>query len=137
MMKPILIAVFMSVALLLGISSCATAPTGPLGEGELRLLKMSVPENGNLRIGLAYSVEISFEANGQPEINRVICYCAGEGPYYHRIRDVRYGSPGSFTVDFSVPDAGPQRVECYAVYARDGGKWRTNSVFSRVFGVSD
>jgi hypothetical protein len=59
MMKPILIAVFMRVALLLGISSCATVPTEPLGEGELRLLRINVPENGNLRPGLSYSVDIN------------------------------------------------------------------------------
>jgi hypothetical protein len=136
-MKPIVIAVFMAVALLSGISSCATVPAEPLGEGELRLLRISVPENGNLRPGLSYTVEISFEANGKPEINRVVCYCGGEGPYYYRIRDVTYGSPGSFTVDFSVHDAGPQRLECYADYVRDGKKQRTNGLFSRVFGVID
>lgn len=134
-MKPILIAVFMCVALLLGISSCATVPTEPLGEGELRLLRINVPENGNLRPGLSYSVDISFEADGKPEINRVVCYCAGEGPYYYRVRDVSYGSPGSFSIDFSLPDSGSQRLECYADYVRDGNKRRTNVVFSRVFGV--
>jgi hypothetical protein len=136
MMKPVLIGVFVSVALLLGISSCATVPTEPLGEGELRLLKISVPETGNLRLALTYSVEISFEANGKPEINRVVCYCAGEGPYYYKIRDVTYGSPGSFTVDFSVHEGGAQRLECYADYIRDGKKQRTNPVFSRIFGIS-
>jgi len=136
MMKRVLAGVFMSVVLLLGVSSCATVPTEPLGEDEIRLLKISVPENGNLRLALSYSVEISYEANGKPEINRVVCYCAGEGPYYYKIRDVTYGSPGSFTVDFSVPDSGPQRLECYADYMRGGKKQRTNPVFSRVFGIS-
>jgi len=135
MMKPILIAVFIGVALLLGVSSCATVTTEPLGEGELRLLKINIPEYGNLRPGLSYTVNISFEADGQPEINRVVCYCADEGPYYYKIRDVKYGSPGSFSIDFSIPDSGSQRVECYANYVRDGKKRRTNSVFSRVFGV--
>jgi len=65
----------------------------------------------------------------------VVCYCAGEGPYYYRVRDVRYGSPGSFSIDFSLPDSGSQRLECYADYVRDGNKRRTNAVFSRVFGV--
>ncbi len=136
MMKRVLIGMFVSVALLLGISSCATVPTEPLGEDEIRLLKMYVPENGNLRLALTYSVEISFEANGQPEIHRVVCYCGGEGPYYYKIRDVTYGSPGRFTVDFSAPEAGSQRVECYADYIRGGRKQRTNPVFSRVFGIS-
>ena len=136
MMKPIIIAVFMSVAFLLGFSSCATAPKGPLGEGELRLLKMNIPENGNLRPGLAYTVDIIFEADDQPEITKVVCYCSDEGPFYYRIRDVRYGSPGSFSIDFSAPGSGSQRVECYANYVRDGQRRRTNSVFSLVFGVT-
>lgn len=135
MMKPILMAIFMTVALLLGISSCATAPKGPLGEGELRLLKINVPENGNLRPGLFYTADIIFEADGQPEITRVICYCSDEGPYYYRVRNVTYGSPGSFSIDFSVPSSGSQRVECYANYVRGGLRQRTNSVFSLVFGV--
>jgi len=136
MMKRALIGVFVSFALLLGISSCATVPTGPLGEDEMRLLKMSVPENGSLRLKLTYSVEISFEANGHPEINRVVCYCGGEGLYFYRIRDVRYGSPGSFTVDFSMPEIGSQRLECYADYIRGGKKQRTNPVFAHVLGIS-
>jgi hypothetical protein len=136
MMKRVLTGVFASVALLLAIASCATVPPEPLGEGELRLLKISVPENGNLRPSLSYTAEISFEADGKPEISRVVCYFAGEGPYYYRIRDVTYGSPGSFTIDFSIPDAGSQRLECYANYVRDGKKLRTNAVFSHVFGIS-
>ncbi len=135
-MKRVLTGVFVSVALLSAISSCATVPKEPLGEGELRLLKMSVPENGNLRLSLTYSVEIIFEANGHPEINRVVCYCGGEGPYYYKIRDITYGSPGSFTVDFSAPEPGSQRVECYADYIRDGKKQRTNPVFSHIYGIS-
>ena len=135
-MKPILIAVFMGIALLLGVSSCATVTTEPLGEGELRLLKINIPENGNLRLALAYSVEFSFEANGQPEIDRVICYCGGEEPYYYKIREVRYGSPGSFTIDFSAVGTGSERVECYAIYTRDGRKQRTNPVFSHIYGIS-
>ena len=136
MRKGVLMGACAGVALLLGISSCATVPTEPLGEDEIRLLKMSVPENGNLRLGLSYSVEISFEANGQPEISRVVCYCAGEGPYYYTIRDVAYGSPGKLVMDFSPPEAGPQRVECYADYMRGGRKQRTNPVFARIFGLS-
>jgi len=136
MMKPILMAVFVGVALLLMIWSCATVPTEPLGEGEVRLLKISIPENGNLVLKLSYSVDISFEADGKPEISRVICYCAGEGPYYYRVRDVTYGSPGSLRIDFSVPESGSQRLECYADYVHDGKKRRTNSLFSRVFGIN-
>jgi len=136
MIKRVLIGVFVSVALLVGISSCATVPAGPLGEDEMRLLRMSVPENGNMRLKLTYSVEITFEANGQPEISRMVCYCGGEGPYFYRIRDVRYGSPGSFTVDFSMPEIGSQRLECYADYIRGGKKQRTNPVFAHAYGIS-
>ena len=135
-MKSVLIAVLVGAALLLGISSCATVPTEPLGEGELRLLRINVPENGNLIVHVFYTANISFEADGKPEISRVLCYCSGEGPYYYKIRDVTYGSPGNFTIDFSAPDTGSQRLECYADYVRDGKRRRTNSVFSHFFGIS-
>ncbi len=47
------------MAVLLLISSCAT--TEPLREGELRLLKIEAPENGNLRIGHDYRFNFTFE----------------------------------------------------------------------------
>lgn len=136
MMKSILISFLMGVAVLLGISSCATVPTEPLGPGELRLLRMEVPENGNLILGLLYSVNISFEADGNPEIIRACCTYSGDGPYCYRVKDIKYGSPGNFSVQFSNSYADSQRLECYAEYVRDGKRRRTNAVLSHIFGLA-
>ncbi|HYA93840.1 MAG TPA: hypothetical protein VEK32_20295 [Thermodesulfobacteriota bacterium] len=70
-MKSILV-VLMGAAVLLGICSCATVPTKPLGEGELRLLGMQVPEMGNLALGVSYNIYFTFDADGKPEISRAV-----------------------------------------------------------------
>jgi hypothetical protein len=135
MMKSILLGVFVGAAVLLGISSCATVPTEPLGEGELRLLEMQVPENGNLIWGLPYKFNISFEADGHPEIIRAACLCSNNGPYYNKVEDVKYGSEANFNVYLLVCDRGSQRLECYVDYVRDGKRRRSNSVSSLIYGI--
>ncbi len=122
------------VAVLLLISSCAT--TTPLGEGELRLLKMQVPENGNLRLGYTYRFHISFEAEGSPEIIRAVCTCADTGPHAYRVEDVKYGSQrGNFSLQLFACNTDLQRWECYVDYLNDGKRRRSNSVFSLVYGI--
>jgi hypothetical protein len=134
-MKPIFIGVLMAAAVLLGISSCATVPTEPLGEGELRLLRMEAPENGNLVLGLSYKFNISFEADGHPEIIRAVCFCSNNGPYINKVEDVKYGSEANFNVYLFACDRGSQSLECYVDYVRDGKRKRSNSVFSLVYGI--
>jgi hypothetical protein len=51
-----LIGVLMGVVIMLLLSSCATVPAEPLGEGELRLLGMQVPEMGNLALEVSYNI---------------------------------------------------------------------------------
>ena len=126
--------VLMGVAVLLVISSCAT--TEPLRQGELRLLKMEVPEYGNLRIGSAYKFKISFESDGSAEITRAVCLCADEGPRAYSAEDVRYGAQrGSFSLWLTACDSGSQRLGCYVDYVSDGKKQRSNSVFSIIHGL--
>jgi len=134
-MKSILISILMSAAVLLGISSCATVPTEPLGEGELRLLKMEVPENGNLRMGASYRINIRFKADGKPEITRAVCFYSGNGPYYYKVEGVEYGSKANFSIYLAVYDDGSQRLECYTNYVSDGKRRRSNSVSSLVSGI--
>ena len=134
-MKSILIIVLMGAAVLLGISSCATVPTEPLGVGELRLLKMQVPENGNLKLGHSYKFNISFKADGYLEIIRAVCFCSGSGPYYYKVEDVKYGSQENFSIYLYACDPGSQKLECYADYVRDGKRRRSNSVISFISGI--
>ena len=128
-----LIAVLMGVAVLLGIFSCATVPTEPLGSGELRLLGMQVP-SGNLVLGLSYNIYFTFDADGKPEMSRACCYWSGdpERQYCYKVNDVKYGSPGKFSVDLSPPYPDQQRLKCYVDYVRDGKRQRTNAITSTV-----
>jgi len=138
-MKSVLIGVLMGGAVLLGIFSCATVPTEPLGEGELRLLGMQVPASGNLVLGLSYNIYFTFEADGKPEMSRACCYWTSEPdrPYCYKVKSVIYGSPGNFSIDLSPPYPDQQRLKCYVDYVRDGKRRRTNAVTSLVTGVSE
>jgi len=130
-----ILSVLLGVAVLLVISSCAT--TEPLREGELRLLKMQVPENGNLKIAHPYKFNFIFESDGSAEIIRAVCICADSGPSAYRVEDVRYGSrQGNFSVYMYACTTDSQRFECYADYVTGGKIQRSNSVFGFVFGLS-
>ena len=135
-MKSVLIAVLMGGVVLSVVSSCATVPTGPLGEGELRLSSIQVPENGSLKVGLKYWVTVNFEAAGSPEIKRACFTWSNDGPYCVDVnaRDVKHFlSHANFQVPVVAP-LGHSRLECYAEYIRGGRRQRTNSVSSLVTG---
>jgi hypothetical protein len=127
-MKSILVGVLIGAAVLLGISACATVPTEPLGEGELRLLKMRVSEMGLLRVGHPYKFIISFEADGHPEIIRALCFCSGRGPYPYNVQDVTYGSEANFTVYLLACQTEAQAMKCSVDYVRNGKRTRSNFV---------
>src|SRR5512139_298079 len=96
-----ILSVLMGAAFLLVISSCGT--TEPLREGELRLLKMQVPENGNLLLGHDYKINFTFESDGSAEITRAVCICADSGPRVYKVEDVRYGTQrGNFSLYLSA-----------------------------------
>ena len=134
-MKGVLTAILMSVAILLAISSCSTVPKGPLEEGELRLLSMAVPDNGNLKMSIQYLVTIYFEADGKPEIRRVCFSWSGEGPYCVSAKNVKYGSERYIEVLlYAQPNT--NRLECYVEYVRDGKIRRTNTLLTYVTGTA-
>ena len=132
-MKGVSTLILMTVAILLGISSCATVSKEPLETGELRLLSMDVPENGNLRTGLVYRVRVYFQADGKPEIRRACFSWSGDGPYCVLAKDVNYGSDAYVEVPIYA-HLGQNRLECYVEYVRDGKIRRTNTVISFVYG---
>ena len=132
-MKGVLALILMTVAILFAISSCATVSKEPLGLGELRLLSMDVPENGNLRTGLVYRVRVYFQADGKPEIRRACFSWPGDGPYCVSVKDVEHGSDAYAEVPIYAR-LGQNRLECYVEYVRDGKTRRTNTVISSVYG---
>jgi len=133
-MKRVLTSIVISVAVLLAISSCATVPTGPLEEGELRLLSLEVPEHGNLQSGVEYRININFKADGKPEIRRVCMTYSGDGPYCAAVKKVIYGSEAYIQIPFYTR-MGEYRLECYVEYVRDGKTRRTNTLMSFANGV--
>jgi len=136
-MRSILITVLLSGVVLLIASSCATVPKEPLASGEVRLLGMQVPGSGNLVLGLSYNIYFTFDADGKPEISRACCYWSGDPDrqYCYKVKDVKYGSPGNFSVDLSPPYPDQQRLKCYVDYVRDGKRQRTNAVTSSINGI--
>lgn len=132
-MKRMLTSILTSLAILLTISSCATVPQGPLEPGEMRLLSLEVPENGNLKVNIEYQLTIKFEADGHPEVRRVCFTWSGEGPRCTRVKNVEYGSDASLYVLFRSP-LDRHLLECYVEYVRDGRVRRTNTVSSFIYG---
>jgi hypothetical protein len=140
-MKLILRAVLMNIAVLLVISSCATITEGPEGPsfslgrkepssgGELRLLSVDVPQSGNLSADVEYWATINFEADHKPEIRRACFNFSGDGQSCVDVqaKDVTYTLHPHFRVPIHVP-VGTKRIDCYAEYIRDGETHRTNTI---------
>ncbi len=132
-MKKVLISILASFAILLVISSCATVPQGPLGPGEVRLLSLDVPENGNLQTTVPYMVGIKFKADGHPDIRKVCYSWSGENLRCVPVKNVKYGSDAGVDISVYAP-AGQTELRCYIEYIRDGKVVRTNTVTSFVNG---
>jgi hypothetical protein len=126
-MKFISIAVLMIGAVLLGISSCATVPK-PLASGELRLSSMLVPEKENIRLHSPITVNIIFEADGEPKIREACFYIADDGPHCSKVTNVNYGSPGTIKVQIYTQNPGARLLKGYVLYIRDGKIEPTNMV---------
>ena len=127
-MKSILVACIMGGVVLLLLSSCATVPTEPLGPDELRLLGIQIPGSGRIRAGVLYTVNVRYESGGQPKIQRTCYSVAGYGPYCSRVTGIDLGWVGSFQMDIGGSDIGPQRLEIYVEYIREGRLRRTNVI---------
>jgi len=131
-MKSIFISVFMGGIILL-VFSCATVPTGPLSPGEVRLLKMDVPREGDVRLGVPFMVNINFEADGRPEMRRACFFWSGDGPYCSKVTKVNYGSPGTIYVELLTWSSGQYFLESYVLYVQDGKTRRTNVVDTHIY----
>ena len=126
-MKFISIAVLMIGAVLLGISSCATVPK-PLTPGELRLSSILVPEKENIRLHLPFIVNMSFEADGEPEIKAACFYFADDGPHCFKVTDVNYGLRGTIKLQIHTSNPGARLLKGYVLYIRDEKIQPTNMV---------
>ena len=117
---------------ILFVSSCATAPTGPIAPGEVRLLKMDIPHEGTIKRNLRFMVNINFEADGKPEIKTACFNWSGDGPYCFKVADVKYGSPGTIIVEILARDSGSYGLETYVLYIRGGMTQRTKVISTQI-----
>jgi hypothetical protein len=116
----------MGGAILLG-SSCATAPT-PIAPGEVRLLRIDVPNEVGIKKSLPFAVNIVFEADGKPEIKTACFSFSGDGPYCSKVLDVSYGSPGTISVEPRAKLSGMYALEVYVLYIRNGKTQPTKKI---------
>ena len=116
----------MGGAILLG-SSCATAPT-PIAPGEVRLLRIDVPNEVGIKKSLPFAVNIVFEADGKPEIKTACFSFSGDGPYCSKVLDVSYGSPGTISVEPRAKLSGMYVLEVYVLYIRNGKTQPTKKI---------
>jgi hypothetical protein len=131
-MRSVLISFLIGTIVSIVVSSCATLPTKPLAPGELRLLSTFVPEKENIRVNLPFVVNISFEADGKPEIRTACFEFSGDGPYCFKAIDVNYGSPGTIKVKIHTKNPGSRLLETYVIYIRGEKIQLTNVVRSHI-----
>jgi len=123
--KAVLSGVLLAVTVLT-VFSCASAPTKPLGPGEVRLLRMDFPDPSEVRRNLRYTVDIKYEAQGGPEITRVCIQWTGYT--LNCVKALDYGN-GLLGADVVAPSAvGSYAVKAYVYYTRDGKMEQSNVV---------
>ncbi len=128
-MKSILAPILVVGVVILLISSCATVPTEPLAKGELRLLHIHVQmKEEDIKVNFPFTVNINFEAEGNPEIRTACFSFSGDGPYCYKAMDVNYGSPGTIKVQIRAKTSGSYALESYIYYIKDGKAKATNVV---------
>jgi hypothetical protein len=94
--------------------------TKPLAPGELRLLRILVPEKEKIKVNFPFAVNINFEAEGEPEIRTACFYSPGDGPHCFKVTDVNDGSPGTIKIQIHTRNPGSRLLKCYVLYIRDG-----------------
>ncbi len=117
------------------IASCATVPKPPLGSGEVRLLRMDIPNNGTLSSNVGYLFTIHFQADDNPPIKSVCFDFSNDRKYCESVdaADVTYGPYAQVRVPLRVP-TGSNRLDCYLEYLLNGEIQRTNTLSAFVIG---
>ena len=133
-LRSIFIAVLVSCGFLL-VSSCASVPTGPLAEGEVRLLKVEVPSADLVRLAIPFVVNITFQADDEREIKRACFLWSGDGPYCVNIKDENYVAAEKIQAQTENPltaMSGSQTLECYVKYVYKGKTITSNAVDTHI-----
>lgn len=131
MMKSTFIAVMIGAFLLI-LSSWAMVSAESHSSGELKLLKINVPEAKSIRANSPYIVYINFESVGRPEIKDVCFTWSGDGPHCFKVTDLYYGPPSTIKVQLVTSDPGSYVLEGFVLYHKDNKIERTNVVSTRI-----
>ena len=73
-------------------------------------------------------MNISFEADGKPEVRAACFTLSGDGPHCSKVTEVDYGPPGTIRVQIRTKNPGSRLLEGYALYIRGGKIQATNAV---------
>ena len=134
-MKLLLEAVLMNIAVFLVISSWATVSSGwelPIGGGtrpigdQLRLVSMDIPQTWTPSSDVKYWATVKFDTGFKPEIRRA-CFNFSGGETSCVDVEAKDVSSGYFRVPIHIP-VGTKRIDCYAEYIREGKTERTNTI---------
>jgi hypothetical protein len=115
-------------ALLLGLSFRALVSAQSLSSGDLKLLKINVPEAKSIRVNSPYVVYITFESVGRPEIKDACFTWSGDGPHCFKVTDLYYGSPSTMKIQLVNSYPGTFILEAFVLYHKHDGMGRTNVV---------
>lgn len=116
----------------LSFFSCATASREPVPSGEVKLLKMNVPEADSIRTNSPFTTYIQFESEGKPEIKDVCFTWSGEGPYCFKVAELYPGTPQTLKVEPRVANPGSFAADCFVLYAKGGIIRKTNTISTRL-----
>jgi len=87
----------------------------------------------DIQRGIPFAVNITFLAEGRPEIRTACFYWSGDGPNCFKVKDVSYGSPGTINVEPRAMSSGSLVLETYVLYIRDGKTQPTKIIRSPIF----
>ena len=131
-MKSLFIGVLMGGVILLVVSSCATVPTRPLAPGEVRLLGIDFRGGRGIEAYESIVANISFEAEGKPEIKKACFDLSGEGSNCFDAMYVTFGPQRTFQVQLPGMAPGSYAVTYDAEYIQNGETRKTNAITTQI-----
>jgi hypothetical protein len=131
MTKPSILMFFM-VAAVLSFPSCATVSERPVSAGEIKLLRINIPEADSIRANAPFTAYIEFESQDKHDVKEVCFTWSGDGPYCFRITEVYSGFPATFKVQPRIAYPGKYVVDAFVFYVKDGKRTKTNVVSTRI-----
>jgi len=129
--KPIWIIILLN-SILFAISSCATLPDEPLSKGEVRLIRIDIPDGENVRANLPFAVKVTFISEEKLDIQKACFYWSDDGPYCYKISSINFEPRGTFMVWLRTDKLGIYNLECFVQYVYTGELRTSNLVSTQI-----